>query len=221
MSVPTHRSILVNDDGWIISEAQPPMTARDLKEKMVDTYSGTPLGALLWCIGNREVYHFETRVGEMFGAGYDSLEGLTPGEEYTLFDDRDQANRAANIRSLIEERGGPLTAMVELCREAGLDIFPSIRMNSHYDTDPNTPGGGRFRREHPEALIGKPGRRFPQAAWNGECVPESITRTPRSAGTWPVSYARCSRGSTWTAWSWTSCATLRSSTSRAATRTAT
>ena len=161
MSVPTHRSILVNDDGWIISEAQPPLTARDLKEKMVDTYHGTPLGALLWCIGNREVYHFETRVGEMFGAGYDSLEDLTPGEEYTLFDDRDQANRAANIRSLIEERGGPLTAMVELCREAGLDIFPSIRMNSHYDTDPNTPGGGRFRREHPEALIGKPGETFP------------------------------------------------------------
>ena len=161
MSVPTHRSILVNDDGWIISEAQPPLTARDLKEKMVDTYSGTPLGALLWCIGNREVYNFETRVGEMFGAGYDSLEGMTPSEEYTLFDDRDQANHAANIRSLIEERGGPLTAMAELCREAGLDIFPSIRMNSHYDTDPDTPRGGRFRREHPEALIGKPGETFP------------------------------------------------------------
>ena len=161
MSVPTHRSILVNDDGWIISEAQPPLTARDLKEKMVDTYRGTPLGALLWCVGNREVYHFETRVGEMFGAGYDSLEGLTPGEEFTLFDDRDQANHAANIRSLIEERGGPLTAMVELCREAGLDIFPSVRMNSHYDTDPDSPRGGRFRREHPEALIGKPGETFP------------------------------------------------------------
>ena len=107
MSVPTHRSILVNDDGWIISEAQPPLTARDLKEKMVDTYHGTPLGALLWCIGNREVYHFETRVGEMFGAGYDSLEGLTPGEEFTLFDDRDQANHAANIRSLIERARRP------------------------------------------------------------------------------------------------------------------
>ena len=69
MSVPTHRSILVNDDGWIISEAQPPLTARDLKEKMVDTYRGTPLGALLWCVGNREVYHFETRVGRCSAPG--------------------------------------------------------------------------------------------------------------------------------------------------------
>ena len=165
MAIPaTHRPILVNDDGWIISEAQPPLTARDLKEKMVDTYSGTPLGALLWCLGNREVYDFETRVGEMFGAGYDSLEGLTASEEYTLFDDRTQANRAANIRSLIDERGGPLTAMVELCREAGLDIFPSMRMNSHYDTDPNTPRAGRFRRENPGTLIGKLGETIPQGS---------------------------------------------------------
>ena len=165
MAIPaTHRPILVNDDGWIISEAQPPLTARDLKEKMVDTYGGTPVGALLWCLGNREVYDFETRVGEMFGAGYDSLEGLAAGEEYTLFDDRGQSNRAANIRSLIDERGGPLTAMVELCREAGLDIFPSMRMNSHYHIDPNTPRAGRFRRENPDALIGKPDETIPQGS---------------------------------------------------------
>ncbi len=165
MSVPTHRPLLVNDDGWIISEAQPPLSARDLKEKMVDTYRGTPLGALLWCIGDREVYQYETRVGEMSGAGeYESLEGLTPGGEHTPIDDRRQANCAANIRSLIDERGGPLTAMAELCREAGLDIFPSVRMNSHYDTDPDTPGGGRFRREHPEALIGKPGETLPEGS---------------------------------------------------------
>ena len=163
MSEPaTHRPILVNDDGWIFSEAQPPLTGRDLKEKMVDTYRDAPLGALLWCLGNREVYNYETRAGEMFGAGYDNIEDHAPSEEYTLFDGREQANRAANIRSLIDERGGPLTAMVELCREAGLDIFPSIRMNSHYDTDPNTPSGGRFRRENSEALIGKPDETIPR-----------------------------------------------------------
>ena len=159
-----NRPLLVNDDGWLISEAQPPLTARDLKERMVDTYRETPLGALLWCVGNREVYKFETRVGEMFGAGYDTFEGETPGETYTLSDETDHANRAANIRSLIEERGGPMTAMVELCREAGLDIFPSMRMNSHYEIDPATPQGGRFRREHPEALIGRPGETFPKGS---------------------------------------------------------
>ncbi|MCY3760218.1 MAG: hypothetical protein OXH50_03125, partial [Gemmatimonadetes bacterium] len=113
MSAPaTRRPLLVNDDGWIMSEAQPPLTARDLEEKMVGTYRGAPLGALLWCIGNREVYQHETRVGEMFGAGQESREGGTPGEEQTPFDDPRLAARAANIRSLIEERGGPLTALV-------------------------------------------------------------------------------------------------------------
>ena len=141
MSAPTRCPLLVNDDGWIISEAQPPLTTRDLKEKMVDTYRGAPLGALLWCIGNREVYQYETRVGEMFGAGHDSPEEGTPGGEHTPLDRR-QANSAANIRSLIDERGGPLTAMVELCREAGLGIFPSVRMNSHYDASLDAPGSG-------------------------------------------------------------------------------
>ena len=165
MSAPaTRRPLLVNDDGWIMSEAQPPLTVRDLKEKMVDTYRGTPLGALLWCIGNREVYQHETRVGEVFGAGQEALEGGIPGEEQTPLDDPRQAARAANIRSLIEERGGPLTALVELCREAGLDIFPSVRMNSHYDAGLDGSGESRFRREHPEALIGKPGETLPRGS---------------------------------------------------------
>ena len=50
--------------------------------------------------------------------------------------------------------------------EAGIDIFPSIRMNSHYKNgeargDPSSPTYGRFRREHPELLIGCPGEVFP------------------------------------------------------------
>lgn len=158
------RPLLVNDDGWIIGEAQPPLTAKDIKERMVDTYRDTPLGALMWCIGNREVYDFETRVGEVFGEGYETLEGQTPGDAYTLFDEANQGTRAANIRSLIKERGGPLTAMVELCREDGLDIFPSVRMNSHYDIDPATPRGGRFRRENPNVLIGRVGETFPEGS---------------------------------------------------------
>jgi len=32
------RRILINDDGWIMSEAEPPLAVSDLKERMVDTY---------------------------------------------------------------------------------------------------------------------------------------------------------------------------------------
>ena len=143
------RRILINDDGWIMSEAEPPLTVNDLKERMVDTYEGAPVGALLWCIGNREVYSYETQVGEVFGQGHEVLE--------------DPAHRryAENVRRLIDECGGPLTAMVDLCHQAGIDIFPSVRMNSHYASDPSSPNSGRFRNEHPERLIGQSNEVFP------------------------------------------------------------
>ena len=35
-------------------------------------------------------------------------------------------------------------------------------MNSHYDMDPDHPGYGRFRRERPELMIGRPGESIPE-----------------------------------------------------------
>ena len=142
------RRILINDDGWIMSEAEPPLTADDLRKRMVDTYQGSPVGALLWCVGNREVYSYETKAGEMFGQDFEVLENAT---------DR---KHAENVKRLIDECGGPLTAMVDLCHKAGIDIFPSVRMNSHYEADSSAPNAGRFRNEHPEVLIGRPDEVF-------------------------------------------------------------
>ena len=129
-----------------MSEAEPALAVRDLKEKMVDTYSNAPVDALLWCIGDREVYHYETEIGEIPVADPDQ-------------DDR-HLRHARNVKSLVEESGGPLTALTGLCHDAGIDLFPSIRMNSHYAADPNAATSGRFRREHPELLIGRPGEEF-------------------------------------------------------------
>ena len=145
------RRILCNDDGWIMGEAWPPLTVNDLRERMVSTYEGSGVDALFWCVGNREVYKYETTVGERFGDGYDDL-------------DEAAARHAANIKSLVEECGGPLTAMVGLCHEAGMDIFPSLRMNSHYATDASSHRGGRFRRDHPDLLIGRGEETFPEGS---------------------------------------------------------
>ncbi len=144
------RRILCNDDGWIMGEPSAPLTVRDLKEKMVDTYEGSPVDALFWCVGNREVYHYETQIGEIFGTGHESFES--------------EADRRAaeNMRRLMKTDKGPLTALTNLCHEAGIDIFPSLRMNSHYEIDPSSPSGGRFRREHPDLLIGRPGEEMPE-----------------------------------------------------------
>ena len=64
---------------------------------------------------------------------------------------------ASNVRALMDECGGPVTALSKLCREAGLQFFPRVRMSSHYEIDPRNPAYGRFRRDRPDLLIGKPG----------------------------------------------------------------
>ena len=146
------RRIIVNDDGWIMSEAGPPLTVDDLREKMVATYAGTPVDALFWNIGGNEVYSHETEVGERYGEGYESAEELK------------NDTRARNIRHLIDTCGGPLTVLTTLCHEAGMDLFASVRMNSHYDADLLSPVSGRFRREHPGCLIGLPGETFAEGS---------------------------------------------------------
>ena len=69
-----------------------------------------------------------------------------------------------NTRGLIETAGGPMTALTRLCREAGLEFFPRVRMNSHYKIDPSSPAYGRFRREHPDLLIGRPTETIPEGS---------------------------------------------------------
>ncbi len=154
--------VIFTDDAWILSATEPPVTVEDLREKVVGSYTGTG-GALWWSVGDHEVYHYETQVGEMFGKGYEHLDETassfvhsgTPGVVPRI---------AENLRGLVKSSGGPLSALASLCRDAGVVFFPRVRMNSHYVLDPQHPGYGRFRREHPELLIGRPGETAPEGS---------------------------------------------------------
>lgn len=160
MSESAAPTIIFTDDGWILSATEPPVTAADLKAKVVDGYAGMG-GAFGWSLGDHEVYQYETERGEIFGQGRDSFDdGLrsfvhspTPGVMPRI---------AENIRALIDEDGGPMTILTRQTREAGLPFFPRVRMNSHYDMDPEHPGYGRFRRERPDLMIGRPGESIPE-----------------------------------------------------------
>ena len=139
--------IFVNDDGEIINQKEHLLKLSDLKNKMIDTYQDTPLTTLLWSVGGHEVYDYETEIGERIGDGYEN-----PDESTKL--------RAANLQSLIDECGGPVTGLSKLCHEAGIKFFPSLRMNEHYEIDVNSQTYGRFRRERPDLLIGRPGEKL-------------------------------------------------------------
>lgn len=152
--------IIFTDDGWIMGATEPPLSVQDLKEKIVDGYAGTG-GALGWSLGDHELYHYETEVGEIFGTGYEDLE---PDLYSFVFSSIPGllTRTSANVRALIESCGGPMGALTELCRQAGVPFFPRFRMNSHYEIHPDHPSYGCFRRQHPELLIGQPGEIIPE-----------------------------------------------------------
>ena len=56
---------------------------------------------------------------------------------------------------MIDHHGGPMSVMTEQCHRLGMDFLPSVRMNEHYDIDPDDPAFGKLRRERPELTIGK------------------------------------------------------------------
>lgn len=136
------RSVLVNDDGWLMNENEPPLTPEILRERMVAPYRDAPVDALLWSVGGGQVYHYETEIGEICGEGYVDLSDA----------DRRQNE---NVRSITATHGGPLTALADVAHQEGVRLFPSLRMNNHYEVDHDTPGFSRMRREHPEWLIGR------------------------------------------------------------------
>jgi len=153
--------VIFTDDGWIMA-MEPPVTAQDLRDKIVGSYAGTG-GALGWSIGDHEVYHCEVESGEQYGEAVEGLDGsthsfvhsATPGAEQRI---------AQNLQALVASDGGPLTVLAADCRHRGIPFFPRVRMNSHYVVDPSHPGYGRFRRESPGLLIGGLGEQLPEGS---------------------------------------------------------
>ena len=105
------RPLIFTDDGWIMTH-EPPLTPEIILEKMIKPLADTP-AALWWSVGDHEVYHYETQVGEIMGEGRDLAE----------FPD-DLGKMAANVRHLSETSGGPLSVLVDLCRQAGVEFLP-------------------------------------------------------------------------------------------------
>lgn len=138
------KRIVCNDDGWILSQFPAPVTAAVLEERMVDTYVGSGLDTLSWCVGDTARQRYET---------VDTLkEGVPRG--------RAGSSAAENLRRLIESGGGPVTILTDLCHRIGVKFFPSVRMNSHYARSLSDDDIGSIKRGHPEYLIGRSGEEF-------------------------------------------------------------
>ena len=136
------KRIVLNDDGWIMSQIMTPVTTDVLKERIVDTYVDSGLDTLSWCIGDTGRQRYET-LDILAQPNY-----LPQGRENDL--------AAQNLRRLIDSDGGPVTIFTKLCHEIGLKFLPSVRMNSHYDRSV-ADDVGSIRQDHPEYLLGQAG----------------------------------------------------------------
>lgn len=136
------RRILCNDDGHIMG-SEPPLTVDHFRQ-MVQGYKGTAVDALFWCGVDREICTYDTRVGEVAGRRFHSFKNAGDWRIHQ------------NTQALIESGKCPLGTLAEVCRQQGLDLFASVRMNSHYKIDPDSPSESKFRLDHPEYLIGCP-----------------------------------------------------------------
>jgi hypothetical protein len=145
MSSEKRPRVLTNDDGWILGTYPSPISVEQLRDKMVAPHEGSPFDTFMWNIGGREVFSYETHVGERYA------------EDVKTFSDPAAQTRAENLRHLIDAHGGPVTVIAQLCHNIGMKFFASLRMNTHYNVDDDSLGYGRFRREHPDLLIGRPG----------------------------------------------------------------
>jgi len=123
--------------------SDPPPTIESIR-KVVRSYRGTPVDALFWCGGDREVFTYDTKVGEVFG------------QRHTVFSNAGDRRTHRNIKTWIESGKCILASMAEVCHQEGLDFFVSVRMNTHYEVDPASPSESGLRLNHPEWLIGSP-----------------------------------------------------------------
>ena len=152
-----YRPIIFTDDASVLSVNEPPLSLDRVREQMIEPLEGTP-ASLWWSVGDHEVFHHETEIGEIIGDGVDDFEKY---EYFHSFSAAQFKRVSDNTRHLMQTTGGPLTTLIGMCRQAGIEFFPRVRMNSHYRKDPSTPDYGRFRRDHPELLIGRPGEDIP------------------------------------------------------------
>ena len=132
-----------------MAETKPPLTPDIMWFDMIEPHEASPVDGWLYSVGGHDVYDYETDIGER------------TSEAYAERGERRQRNRGNNLRHMIDHHGGPMSVMTEQCHRLGMDFLPSVRMNEHYDIDPDDPAFGKLRRERPKLTIGR-GKYLPQ-----------------------------------------------------------
>ena len=121
---------------------------RELFEPLIDTHVDT----YVWCCGSVAGLHYDSKVGRCSLERFDNPE--------TTFDNTHAWRRWTNLKTYMETGHSPVTVVGENARELGLETFVSLRMNDCHDAYQPDVYTGSIKKEHPEWLIGEPGREY-------------------------------------------------------------
>jgi hypothetical protein len=148
------RRLLFNDDGGGVTKRLTSPTAQAILDDCFSQVAGTHVDTILYCTkssGFSLFTHF-TKAGQVFTTREDIF-----------------ANN--QMEALVEAGIDPLQVMIDFCKQHNIEMFWSMRMNDTHDGSRTSYAPVLFRVnklkvEHPEYLIGVPGKRPKHGAWS-------------------------------------------------------
>lgn len=156
---PASRSprILFNNDGTFIlgnaMHAGRALTCEDVRA-YVDLVTNTPVTTYIICMNSSMPYYpsqVERHIGDATGTKHAAHGGLPhKGEVCEKY--------GTNVQRLAERKETVVSLVVGRCREVGMEVFTSMRVNDLHFTDRsvcNPPSQAEFWLDHPEYDVGK------------------------------------------------------------------
>ena len=113
---------------------EPPMQKEEY-ESAVDELAGTPIEALMFCMGDGRTVLHDTKVGELWGTANERWPHLIFRRAYQ------------NAKHLIEEGNDPLRIICERAHAKGMLIYPTLLVQQGSgERGEDTPTAGRRNR---------------------------------------------------------------------------
>ena len=160
------RRIIFNNDAddALIVPVNRPATAENLLKMRTTALVGSQVDTIFYCSLQGDMSLHRTTVGETLTGN--ASDYYTTGSRGKYF-----ATRRNVVPEMIARGTDPLQVMVDFCHSHGMEAFCTMRMNDTHDSvdTPDKPffGFSRFKREHPEFLMGSFEKRPRFKAWTG------------------------------------------------------
>ena len=123
---------------------EPPMQKEEY-EAAVNELAGTPIDALMFCMGDGRTVLHDTKVGELWGHNVDDW-------SHIIFRRAHQ-----NAKHLIEEGNDPLRVVCDRAHEKGLLLYPTLLVQQGSGVPGQDTRGSNFRFDHKHLDIGAAG----------------------------------------------------------------